>query len=192
MAEVEMKETPFPSMTPNGVPPATPQMSAPAPDADAWSLDSLRLSQDFPELVDGQKVLTAVPIRRPARQEFFRVHERPEWRFETCIFQDEIDRGEAYLVHPGLRSALANDLKPVVLFTCVSRQGTTFLWPARLPGQDRRASSWHTSALEAAQIAMTSWIRLVANQQAGAYEVYRAAAYTAEPEWPDITFEALM
>jgi hypothetical protein len=159
---------------------------------ESWDLDSLRLSQDFVVELGGQKVLTVVPVRKPARQEFFRVHPSEQWHLLTALLTVEEERGESYLVAPTLREVLANEIRPVMLFTCLSRQGVVFLWPARIPTADRRAGSWHSSAIDAAQLAMHHWIRMAANQNLGAYEVFKAAGYTAEPEWPDLTFDELV
>jgi hypothetical protein len=160
-------------------------------DAGDFDLDALRLSQDFGAELGGKKLLTVVPVRRPHKQEFFRVHPAEEWRFPTAVLTDEETR-ETFLVAPSLREVLASDIKPVTLFTCLSRQNVLFLWPAKMPTGDRRAGAWHASAFEAAQIAMRQWIRLRSNQALGAYEIFKAAGYAAEPEWPDITFNELV
>jgi hypothetical protein len=155
-------------------------------------LESLRVSQDFSAMVKGQKVLTAVSVRKPNRQEFVRVHPDAAWQFTTALLVDNVDRA-TYLVDPALWDTLESDIARYLLLTAVNRQGTLFLWPARLPSEDRRASAWHESALEAASHAMQAWVRVVANTQAGAYEVFRALNSDIEPEWPtDTTFEAVM
>jgi hypothetical protein len=160
-------------------------------DAETWDLNALRLSQDFDAELGGQKVLTVVPVRKPNKQEFFRVHPAEEWRFSTAVFIEE-ETGETYLVAPSLRETLASDIKAVTLFTCLSRQNVLFLWPAKIPTGDRRAGAWHSSAFDAAQIAMCQWIRLQSNLALKAYEVFKATGYTAEPEWPDKTFDEVI
>jgi hypothetical protein len=143
-------------------------------------------------MVKGQKVLTTVPVRKPNKQEFVRVHPDPDWQFSTRLLDDSQER-ETYLVDPKLWSVLESDLNSFLLFTAINRQGVLFLWPARLPNEDRRASTWHQSALEAASHAMQEWVRVVANTQAGSYDVFRAANSEIKPEWPiDITFETVM
>jgi hypothetical protein len=37
-------------------------------------------------------------------------------------------------------------------------------------------------------MAMTSWVRVKANQSLGAYEVFKALAEYGEPEWPELSF----
>ena len=81
----------------------------------------------------------------------------------------------------------------VRLFTAVSRQGVAFLWPVRLPDPETgRGNSWHESALDAAERAKTSWIRLASNRSLGAYEIFEAAANLGDPTWPEAPFPELL
>jgi hypothetical protein len=52
--------------------------------------------------------------------------------------------------------------------------------------------SWWRSASEAAELAKASWIRVVANKELGAYEMYQAGSKMADPEWPPHTFDDLV
>jgi hypothetical protein len=74
----------------------------------------------------------------------------------------------------------------------MNRQGVIALWPIRLPGEDGRHNPWHRSALEAAEMAKTRWIRVMANMSLGAYEIYEAFAPLSDPEWPDVSFQELL
>ena len=158
---------------------------------DLFDLEELRLSQDFEALVGVKKKIITVPVRKPHRQLFFRVHPDDSWRLETAVLNDKEDR-ETYLVSPEMWSELPDEIVPTVLFTTLSRQGVVSLWPVRLPGKDGRHDAWSQSALEAAQIATKQWIRLVANMSLGAYEVYVASGDLPEPEWPSISFRELL
>ena len=66
----------------------------------------------------------------------------------------------------------------------VNRNGTPFLWPVRLPGPDGKLDSWNTSAADAVVLAQSSWVRVAANMDLGAYELYEAPGIDAEPKWP--------
>jgi hypothetical protein len=70
---------------------------------DEWNLDALRLAQDFDAEVGGRKLLTSVPVRKPKRQEFVRVH--PAWHLEAALLEAEEDN-ESYLVVTALQKAL--------------------------------------------------------------------------------------
>ncbi len=99
---------------------------------------------------------------------------------------------EIYLVDPDLWSLIQGEISARVLFTAIDRQNTVFLWPIRLPGPDGRHDEWSRSALEAANIAMRKWIRLVSNLTLGAYEIHESTADIADPEWPDCDFKQLL
>jgi hypothetical protein len=79
-----------------------------------------------------------------------------------------------------------------MLTTCINRQGNLFLWPVPLPSGDGREIAWHTTAREAAALAEKVWIRLVANTNAAAYDIYEASALIPEPEWPDHNLQELL
>ena len=80
----------------------------------------------------------------------------------------------------------------VTLFTTITRQGVIHLWPVRLPTPDGRRNIWHHSAMEAAQLAMTRWVRVKANMALGAYEISEAASTIPDPTWPPVTFQELL
>ncbi len=158
---------------------------------DPFALDKFRLRQDFCSLVNVKKVLTVVPYRKPNRQEFIQVCPGNEHRIETAIFEDKIGH-EMFLVDHRLREQLATEVFPVCLFTAITKQGDVFLWPVRLPGADGRTNSWNDSALAAARIAETHWIRVAANMNAGCYDIHRASGDLGEPDWPKATFQELL
>jgi hypothetical protein len=73
-----------------------------------------------------------------------------------------------------------------MLIWSVSRQGVPFLWPIRLPGEDGKLDSWSQSAMDAAEAAKSSWVRITANMGLQGYEFLSATAQLAEPDWPDL------
>jgi hypothetical protein len=153
--------------------------------------ENLRISQNFGVLAGVKKPLITVPVRKPNRQDFIRVHPDESYRLETAVLELKEER-ETYLVSPGLWSELPGEIVPKVLFTTINRQGVLTLWPIRLPGEDGRHDEWSRSALETAHLAMSRWIRVVPNMSLGAYEVYEAVANLPEPEWPDVSFQELL
>jgi acetoin utilization deacetylase AcuC-like enzyme len=151
----------------------------------------LRLSQNFAESVGVKKALLTIPVRKPGRQDFIRVHPEEAYRLETAVLELKEER-ETYLVAPELWPELPGEIVPKVLFTTLSRQGVLILWPIRLPGEEGRHDAWNRSALEAAKMAQTRWIRLAANMALGAYEIYEAVGDLPEPEWPEVEFEEML
>ena len=103
-------------------------------------LSKLRLSQDFASTIGVKKALLTVPVRKPTRQQFIRVHPDEGYRLETAVLELK-EEGETYLVDKPLWPELPGELVPKVLFTTIDRQNNVFLWPIRLPGEDGRLDS---------------------------------------------------
>jgi hypothetical protein len=164
-----------------------------AQESDLFNPERLRLSQNFTELSGVRKLITTVPVQKPHRQSFIRVHPEPEYRLDTLVLQLREEQREIYLVDPSLAAELPGELEPVTLFTAITRQNVLFLWPVRLPDPDSsRALRWHTSARLAAETAMKGWVRVAANMAGGFYDVYAATGDLPGPEWPDKTFGELL
>ncbi len=145
---------------------------------------SLRLSQDYAALAATKKIITTIPITKPNRWWFCRVHR--EWSFEVAILEveDGSNRRESYVVTLDLVPELSLEIKPKVLFVAINRQGSIFLWPIKLPGEDGGLDAWNQSVLMAAERAKTCWIRLVANMGIQAYDLHEAQGDLPEPKWP--------
>lgn len=166
--------------------PPVPDPSTPPNLAD-MDIGSLRLTQDFASTIGVEKALLTVPVRKPSKEWWVRTH--PSYRIETAVLELKEDR-ETYLVAPGLWGELSAEstFSPRALFSAVNRQGVLFVWPVRLPGADGKLDDWSRSALDAAQIAETRWIRVAANMSLGAYEVFTTVADLPEPKWPEKSF----
>jgi hypothetical protein len=154
-------------------------------------LSKLRLSQAFTESVGTKKLLTTVPVRKPNKQEFVRIHTEPEYRGAFAILELKEDR-EYYLLMPDIAAGIPAEFRSMMLYTTVNRQRTVTLWPVRLPEPDGRTLEWFRSAHEAAERAMHAWIRIVPNMNLGAYELHEATGQIPEPEWPQHTFQDLL
>jgi hypothetical protein len=79
-----------------------------------------------------------------------------------------------------------------LLVPAINRQGVLFLWPIRLPGADGKVDDWSRSAMDAANEAMSHWVRVTANMVLQAYEIAVASGRFAELEWPEITFQEII
>lgn len=150
-------------------------------------ISQLRLDQNFTESAGVKKLLTSVPVRKPSPQDFVRVHPDAGYRENIAVIELKDDR-EVYLVPPVVANDLPGEFKMVSLYTAINRQGVVFLWPVPLPAADGRVIEWHRSLNEAAERAMTRWIRVKANMALGAYEMFEAASSIPDPKWPAVTF----
>jgi hypothetical protein len=159
--------------------------------APAFDLAQLRLSQDFAASIGVKKAILTVPVKKPHRQWFVRVRPEEQWRLQTGVIELNEER-EVYLVDRSLWEDLSEHITPKILVTAINRQNVLFLWPIRFPGGDGRIDAWNRSALEAAELAMKSWVSVRANMALGAYEVFEATGNFGEPNWPDLTFEKIV
>ena len=150
-----------------------------------------RLGQDFASKIGVQKVLTNVPVRKPNKQEFFRVRPGEEWQLQTLLLDDKIGR-VTYLVDPSMVAEVGAEVYPACIFLAVTRQQNLILWPAKLPGADGRSNSWNESAIAAAKLAESHWVRMSANMAAGYYDVCQATDELAQPEWPPLSFPKIL
>ena len=152
---------------------------------------SLALSQNFSELVGVKKAVVTIPVRKPNRQEFVRVHPDTSYQVATAILELKDER-ESYLVAQNIIPEISLELTPKLLVSTINRQGVLSIWPIRLPGSDGKLDEWSRSAMEAAEMARKHWIRLAANMSLGAYEIYQAIGNLPEPEWPEIDFTKVL
>ena len=168
-------------------PTAEQQASTPDP----FNPTNLRLSQLFVETAGVKKLLTTVPVRKPSAQDFVRVHPDPAYRENFPIIELKDER-EEYIVVADLVPALVGEFVTKTLFTAINRQGTVFFWPVRLPSPDGKDLDWWRSSREAAELAMTSWIRVRANMNLGANDIFQAESVISDPEWPQLGFWELI
>ena len=69
---------------------------------EGFDLESLRVSQDFVKDSGVKKLLTTVPVRKPNRQDFVRVHPDSSYVLDTMLLNLKEER-ETYLVAPSFR-----------------------------------------------------------------------------------------
>jgi len=151
----------------------------------------LRISGGSREGPTARKILASVPVRKPNRQEWFRVHRDQDMRIDTLLLEMRDER-LTYLVAPDIAPAIPGEAVAKTLYTTITRQGVVLLWPVRLPDEHGRLDDWNAVAHEAALRAETKLIRLAANMAAGTYDVYEALEQIAEPEWPGLSLERLL
>jgi len=154
-------------------------------------LAALRLSPENATLVGSREVLTHVPVRKPNRTEFFRVHPAPEMSLVTAVFLDK-EENECFFVSPEMRDALLGEVRPVLLLTVITRQGVVSIWPMRIATDGSRRDAWAETSAEAAKLAKHKWIRMPADKSLGGYRIYEAQGELSEPVWPDKTLQQLL
>jgi hypothetical protein len=154
-------------------------------------LEALRLSADDTAGLTGTRErLLHVPVSNPNRHVFFRTHPDPAMSLVTTIFEDKEGR-ETFFVVPEMRGVLLGETKPVWLTTAITAQGIVLIFPISLP-TDGRIQPWVETKRQAAELAKTRWVRMVADMQLGAYRIYEAEGELPEPVWPEQSFPELL
>jgi hypothetical protein len=177
----------FPFGADGAAEPQVPEAKAPDP----FDVESLRLPRDAGAAFGVKRLLVRIPVDKPGKQDFIRVHSDPGYRIETALLEDERER---FFVTRELLPELATEtaIRRCVLFTAITRQGVVFLWPIPLPGPDGRQNPWHESAFQAAALAEKQWVRVTANQSLGGYDVLAATGNIPDPEWPALSLGELL
>jgi len=155
-------------------------------------LSALKLDQSFAETCGVKKHLMTVPVRKPNRQDFVRVHPDPKFRLSPAALIELKEDREVYLVTPSMASTLPGEFSAATLYLASNRQGVAFVWPVKLPTPDGKINPWHQSAAEAAEKAMATWVRVTANMSLGAYELFEATGNLPDPIWPEHTFSEIL
>src|SRR5262249_37973372 len=138
---------------------------------DPFDPASLRLTPDLGAGIGVKKAILKIPVRKPLKGVFCRVHPSADYRLATAIPDPDDGRREAYPVAPHLRTALVGGpaLKPCLVASAIDRQGLLFLWPGGLAKGYRDCDGW-SSMRECIDIAVRHWVRVNWKDGLGAYE----------------------
>jgi hypothetical protein len=182
--------TPTPAPRSNGIdPPLGAQPSA--TDMSIFdNLDALRII-DPASLSGDVEHLAHIYVRRPKKDEYFKVNPDPTMTLTTLTWTDP-DEGDVYFVTPSARDIMAESGRVVTLMLCQSRQRVNFIWPVSADTRSGGGRGWAESARAAALIAQTRWIKIRGDRPSGMYQVFEAADQAGTPEWPERAFSDLL
>jgi hypothetical protein len=155
---------------------------------------ALKLSLENEGLADlTEEVLTRVPVRKPMKHEYFRVRAGSEQSFTTVLYEDKETR-EIYFVAPAMISKLRaiGDVFVAALVQFKTKQNVLGIFPLKIGTDSTTRSGWQDTALAAAELAKTSWVRMQADMALAGYRVLKAKGDLGEPEWPNIPFNELL
>jgi hypothetical protein len=172
---------------------ATPHIPVEAPEDIFNNLDDIKVSQDYVSQVQVEKLLTKIPVKRPEFPKFVRVNPDPAYRLDTVLVEVKYAREAWFFPTPHMRARMSDHIKAVRLFTAITRQGTLYLWPAKLPDPNNPMTvPWAESGLDAAEMCMTRWYQIKGNTEISGFELTPGSELLPEPVWPTRTFNELM
>lgn len=155
-----------------------------------FNLAALRMKPEADHGLAVKQIIQKIPVKKPGKQEFISVCPNEAYSVTVGLLELK-DEKQFYLVAPELHGQLS-DIKPFQLVLGINRQKQLFIWPIRLPDDSGRRDTWGTSGMEAADEARRSWVKIVPNTHAQAYEVYQAQGALSDPAWPEKPFEELV
>lgn len=129
-----------------------------------------------------------IPVTKPRQTWWVRADPREDYSLDTLILELREER-ENYLLSRDLWDELADEptIRPARLTAAVFRPTLEpFLWVSRLPAEDGRTCGWHETMLQALEHAKTTWIRVVANMNLGAYDIREADGPFSSPDWSSL------
>lgn len=136
-----------------------------------------------------EKVVQTIPMRKPEKTSFVRVH--PTHFLDVHMLEVK-ERQEVYVITAHAIDATLGMSVAVRLRLAITKQGTLFIWPIKLPREDRKTDAWSQSASDAASLAEEQWVRIVADMNLGAYQPYIAKGTIADPKWPSLSWPEIL
>jgi hypothetical protein len=122
---------------------------------------------------------TPPELRSPRSEEDIRVH--ATWRYPGLAMAKA--SGKFFVVDQDVHAVLAGRMFTCELRAAVSSKGEVFVWPIK---------DDDTAQKDAAEKAVSEWIRVAWNTNAKTHEVKPAAEQHGEPQWPFETFDQVL
>ncbi|WP_342736260.1 hypothetical protein [Bradyrhizobium sp. B117] len=156
-------------------------------------LEALKLSQEEMGIQGANEILTRIPVRKPQKHEYFRVRPGDENCFTAVLYEDRETR-EYYFVAPKMLPLLraVTDVSVATLVPFITKQKVVGIFPLKLSGDATAQGGWQTTAMRAAHLAKTQWIRIQADMGLSGYRIYAAEGQLGEPKWPAEPFNELL
>ena len=158
-------------------------------------MSRFRLSDDFDDAAVGPRIRSAIPIRKPSNQEFFRASRTLRVRVRLFVKANEGAREDRphYLVEPACSGAFPGVTKAFDLVGCVSTtSGAFFLCPIGRPGLDGEWNPWNRSLAEAVEHATDTAIRIQSHKPTNSYDRLAAKAEQPIAQWPTESMDSLI
>ena len=149
-------------------------------------------TQDYIEQAGVAEERLRIPVGKRDSQKWIRVHPDPAYRtiFAVLELKGEGVGKEFYLVSRDFAKNIEDEIRWRTLFLGVTRAGTPFIWPIRIPTD--RKDTWAATELECAEMAMKTWIRVKSDKGSSCFQPYRGDYIKAEPVWPKMSFNDIL
>ncbi len=183
-------------MPSNGTPEVPSNGTPPFNERDTGKLDKISgfiLTEDIDGL-DEEAVLTTCGAHRPKEHDHFRTRLGAEWKAKMLLVDyrgdDPALSRRLYFIHPTLATKFGGIARAHVIYTCVTTTGTLFLWPIKIV--EGFGDSWYKSAIYIAEMAQTSWMRLLSGKGGSRYQATRSIRGHGDPKWRGENLQELL
>jgi hypothetical protein len=136
-----------------------------------------------------RKIQTIVPVRKPSKKLFVRVHPDPEFRADRMPTIEDETTGDIYLLAANLEFPvdIENKVDSLNLAAAITTDGSLFLWHYK-----ESTNSWSDSARIAVREASRRWIRVIPDKSSNGYILEAPMVAPAEPVWPSLSFTEIL
>jgi hypothetical protein len=170
--------------------PISPDDPGQSPDPFA-NLDRLK-RRSAPGASGGRKVTLSILVRKPRKNEWFRVLDDEDYMLEAWVLEHEGAGGgrETYFVDPAIADEV-DDAREVLLVIGVNSRDTPFVWPLKLP-EGQSGNRYAETALEIMEIARQIWVKMWGDRDSLGYAYKEMPGHHDEPKVPDLPFRELL
>lgn len=147
----------------------------------------------------GIEEINSIPVRKPGKERFFRVHPGKEYSIALQILEMKEDPGlnGEYIVHSPTEDENLDQffrenramIKKKMIVLCEDIDGKHFLWPVAPLSSD---NNWHKTARKASNEAKSNWTRSIPNLSKGCNDIILAENITKKPNWPKENFDQIL
>ena len=135
-----------------------------------------------------------IPIRKPNKLKFYRVHSKFVVDRDILVVPEGMDE-VTYLCYPKLIDEFPEAIRRARLYPYVGTDSKqVYLWRINHPTKagGKRNQKMFDTAVRAAEQAQNQWTRIWWNQEVGHYTHQTSRADLEEPRWPDLAFEEIL
>lgn len=155
------------------------------------NIENLRLPQNYGQSLGSRKLVVNIPVGKPSKEKFFRAQPSADMTFNGYVVEEKGGGGH-HLVEPSVADIMGKLARPTRLHVAIDRGDNLFLIPVPLPDESGQRNPWHESITRAIELAQSRWVRVSADRRSGSYEVFEALGNLPEPNWPELTMDAIL
>lgn len=140
---------------------------------DPFDPANMNFNQSFDGGPKVRKILVNVPVVKPNKKDFIRVHPTMCSRSVVLVEVENDAKKDAFYITPAIsRMGVipSGDATIYDLRLYCNRKADVFVWPMKLQTADGSEMDWFITAKEVAKLAESQWLRVQSNKAISSYE----------------------